>query len=305
MSLDLGRQPNPVMPPFAQSRMGRLVKLLIASAFYVSRELTEAMRRLLGGKPRATATAIFYHQVPKEQRVRFARQMEHLLRWAEPIRAERTEPLRCGSRYAMVTADDGWLSFIENALPELERRNVPVTIFVVSDRLGQSLGQAHDRLVSESELGGIATHQVSIGSHTSTHARLTTLDEEGIRRELRASRAKLENLLGKEVALFSFPFGAFRDELINECRDAGYKRVFLGIPSSAPRQPHEFVTGRVRVDPTDWLLEFHLKLMGAYSWLPRAINLKQRVLSTTRAALYFTFGPANREADDKALATGR
>ncbi len=40
--------------------------------------------------------------------------------------------------------------------------------------------------------------------------------------------------------------------------------------------------GRVRVDPTDWPLEFHLKLMGAYRWLPMAIALKRRLLATVR-----------------------
>jgi peptidoglycan/xylan/chitin deacetylase (PgdA/CDA1 family) len=289
MSQQLGTQPNPVMPPFAQSLQGRLVKLVIAFVFYVGHQLIEWTRALLGHDLQPTVVAIFYHQLPREQRGRFARQMDHLLRWTVPIVTDRTEPLSCGARYAMVTADDGWRSFIENALPELERRRIPVTIFVVSDYLGRSLGQRHDRLATKEELSRLGSELVSVGSHTSTHARLTALDEDAAWSELRDSRTTLETLLNREVRLFSFPFGAYNCSLVSRCRNAGYKRAFLGTPSSRQHQPQDFVTGRIRVDPTDWSLEFHLKLMGAYSWLPWAIRLKSRLAAAIRTGPYLAF----------------
>lgn len=270
---------NFVPPRFTSGLAGRLVKLLIASAFYIGRELIRRIERCVGRKPRAAAVAIYYHQVPGEQRGRFARQMDHLLGWAVPIRADRTEPLPGTGRYAMVTADDGWTSFIDNALPELERREIPVTIFAISDCPGQNLGEPHDRLATADELRRVCSELVCVGSHTATHARLTEVDGAAAWEELRNSRARLERLLNRRVTLFAFPFGAYNNSLIDKCRDAGYKRVFLCLPSPALREAQEFVTGRVRVDPADWPLEFHLKLMGAYSWMPWAIRLKRRILS--------------------------
>ena len=112
-----------------------------------------------------------------------------------------------------------------------------------------------------------------------THPALPALNENDAKRELSESRAKLEKMLDREIRLFSFPYGAFNAKLIEWCREAGYERVFTIAPTLAFLDPREFVTGRMSVEPTDWPLEFRLKLMGAYRWLPVAFSLKRRVLS--------------------------
>jgi hypothetical protein len=80
------------------------------------------------------------------------------------------------------------------------------------------------------------------------------------------------------VKLFCFPFSIYSAEAVELCRDAGYERVFGGMPAPALRDTHEFLIGRMRVDPGDWLIEFHLKLMGAYDWVPFAADVKRRIL---------------------------
>lgn len=283
MSRSLDRQTGPLMPPFTQTWQRRLAKLLIASVFFVVGELIDRIRAALGRERRVITVALTYHDVPSEQRGSFARQMDHLLRWAVPIPAHGGEALPCGPRCVMITADDGWRSFIENALPELERRRIPVTIFVVSDCLGQSLGCSHDRLITEAELKRLRPELVSVGSHSLTHACLTEMDEGIVWSELRDSRTTLESLLQRAVRMFAFPFGAWTPSLIGKCLEAGYQRVFLAVPSPPLNLPRQFVVGRIRVDPTDWMLEFHLKLMGAYNWLPRAKMLVEGLLFTARA----------------------
>jgi hypothetical protein len=44
-------------------------------------------------------------------------------------------------------------------------------------------------------------------------------------------------------------------------------------------QPDEFVTGRIDVQPTDWQIEFRLKVLGAYRWLPHAFAVKRALLN--------------------------
>ncbi len=56
------------------------------------------------------------------------------------------------------------------------------------------------------------------------------------------------------------------EDLINICREAGYKRIFTTLPYPAELGPGEFVSGRVTVDPTDWPIEF-------YSEIERSIPL--------------------------------
>lgn len=100
--------------------------------------------------------------------------------------------------------------------------------------------------------------------------------------ELTGSRVKLESLLNQEVKAFALPYGAYNDTVLKSCREAGYERVFTGLPVFAFAQPREFLTGRVVVGLTDWPIEFRLKAAGAYRWLPWAFALKRRILAGAR-----------------------
>jgi peptidoglycan/xylan/chitin deacetylase (PgdA/CDA1 family) len=229
---------------------------------------------------------IYYHQVLPEHRARFAKQMDHLLRWAVPISAGHRQALPAGQHHAMVTADDGWTSFVENALPELKRRRIPVAIFVISDHMGDNMGEQRDRIVCEGTLRAllpdVASGLVAIGSHSCSHQRVTMIDRSEALRELVDSRERLGQVIGREVELFCFPFGVHNQETIGLCRMAGYKRVFGGMPAQALEDPCEFLIGRVRVDPDDWMIEFHLKLVGAYDWVPWAAEIKRRIFVALR-----------------------
>jgi peptidoglycan/xylan/chitin deacetylase (PgdA/CDA1 family) len=265
----------------AESMLPRVIKFLISLAFYAVSESWTRVRELAGKTMPPRIVVIYYHHVLDEHRERFKRQLDHLTRWTKPIRADSNETFVAGSRYAALTVDDGWLSFANNGIPELERRNIPVTMFAISDRLGSKIDDiAFDRLVAPDELRGLNPTLVTIGSHTATHARMTTLNEQEALRELRDSREKLSKILDREVKTFCFPYGAYDEKLIPACREAGYDRVFTCTPEFA--NPGQFVVGRMRVDPTDWPLEFHLKLMGAYRWLPLGISLKRRILGIVR-----------------------
>lgn len=259
----------------------RLIKFAFSLAFYPVSEVWRLVLKMAGRPSPPSAVAIYYHHVPAKHRARFSRQLDDLIRWTKPLPANHRQPLAAGARYSIVTVDDGWKSFAENAVPELELRHIPVTMFAISDRLGESVdGVSFDRLVTVDELRRLKSPIMTVGSHTATHAKMTELDGKQALRELRESRERLTEILAEDVRMFCFPYGAYNNELVATCRDAGYERVFTCMPELA--NPCEFVIGRIRVDPTDWPLEFHLKLMGAYRWLPMAISLKGRILAAIR-----------------------
>ena len=267
--------------PDAPRLAPRMVKLAISLGFYAVAEAWRVALRALGRTPQARAVVIYYHHVLDDERRDFARQLDHLLRWTTPLRADQSQPLSSEERYSMVTVDDGWKSFADNAVPELEQRNIPVAIFAISERLGQTVdGIEFDRLLTPAELRALDPQVVTIGSHSATHARMTTLSEQDALRELRDSKGTLEGILGRRVTTFCFPYGDYAERLDPLCHEAAYERIFTCLPE--PANITQFVLGRVRVDPTDSLLEFHLKLMGAYRWLPMAIALKRRLRSSKR-----------------------
>ncbi len=259
----------------------RNLKLAISLLVYLADCLRMFLQRVSGRKCDSSFVVLYYHSVPPQHRALFASQMDTLLRCAIPIGAEAEPGMSDGRRYVAVTFDDAFESLMDNALPELNSRNIPCTIFAVSETLGKAanwedIGETHgnEKIMTLDQVRKMSSALVSIGAHTLTHPVLTTLDEQTAKKEIFESRLRLQELLGRPIPLFSFPYGAFNDRLICLCREAGYERVFTTIPT--PVRGHEFVVGRTPVGPTDSLMEFRLKLFGAYRWVGFASSLKAR-----------------------------
>ena len=242
-------------------------------------------RRTLGrGRP-ATCTILYYHEVRRDDGEQFARQMDRLVRLAQPVQIDITGLPEVGRRYVAVTFDDGFESLLNTALPALMKRKIPCAIFVIAGGLGKvpswmgspDGGGGGERLMTASQLRELSTDCVLIGSHTVSHPNLPGISSAEAKREIRESRLILEGLLGREIRLFSFPYGAFNEQVVELCKEAGYERVFTTQPLAAFSGPNSFVTGRVPAEPTDWPLEFRLKVIGAYQWLPWAFFLKREV----------------------------
>jgi peptidoglycan/xylan/chitin deacetylase (PgdA/CDA1 family) len=257
--------------------MKRLLKLAISLLVRAGDIFVAFALRLLGRHPRPTCVVIYYHAIDPGQRARFARQMDDLVRLAQPVPAGVSSLPDSPAHYCAITFDDGFVSVLENALPELELRNIPATFFVPTGSLGgppawvkANSPARHERVLSAEELAGLKDHRLlRIGSHSISHPNFLKLDPAQARRELEHSKAQLEAILGCKVGLFSFPHGAYDSQTIALARAAGYDCVFTINPSNAFTSADNFVQGRVLVDPADWPLEYRLKLLGAYRWLAK------------------------------------
>src|SRR4030042_6893159 len=104
----------------------RLIKFLISLLFWAVDQVTKFMLSAFGRKRHGTCVVLYYHVVKDEQHRRFARQMDDLVRLTKPISLEKSLNLEPGDHYAAVTFDDGCRESLHNALPELEKRAIPV-----------------------------------------------------------------------------------------------------------------------------------------------------------------------------------
>jgi peptidoglycan/xylan/chitin deacetylase (PgdA/CDA1 family) len=94
---------------------------------------------------------------------------------------------RSTARLAAVTFDDGYRDVYENALPILKRRGIPAAVFVVTELIGTSRRQIHDRLYS---LLCRALSSTKNGAEELSRVhRDCDLDEPGARQLARASRS--------------------------------------------------------------------------------------------------------------------
>jgi peptidoglycan/xylan/chitin deacetylase (PgdA/CDA1 family) len=266
----------------------RLLKLFISALFWGCTCWWRWARRLAGKEVSGSCVILYYHSIPAESRERFAGQMDKVVTLTRPIKVDAVPPLRPGLSYSAVTFDDAFDNVFDNALPELVKRNIPATVFVSPGLLGQPAAwwpmgarERQEKISTAERLKQLPADLITIGSHTLTHPKLPTLGAAEAERELSLSKAQLEDMLKRKVSIFSFPYGAFDKNLVGLCQNVGYERVFTTLPLLAFREPAEFVTGRVGVEPTDWGFEFYLKLVGAYRWLPYAFSIKRLILRKT------------------------
>jgi len=94
---------------------------------------------------------------------------------------------------------------------------------------------------------------VELGSHTVSHPLLKSLAREEQQAEIAGSRERLEQMLGRRVDLFSYPYGgldAFDRTTARLVSDAGYVAACSGLSARVSRRSDRFALPRVVVH--DW-----------------------------------------------------
>jgi len=116
----------------------------------------------------------------------------------------------------VITFDDAYVDFIDNALPILETYEIPATVFVPTKLVGKKLknrDQFELSVIDWAQLEKLVEHPlVSIGSHTKNHPILTEIAElDVLQSELRDSKEEIEQRLNIECNLFAYPKGICND----------------------------------------------------------------------------------------------
>jgi len=198
--------------------------------------------------------------------------------------------------YSIVTFDDAFKSIINNGVPVLEKAKTPFTLFIPAGQLGKNTGwlknSGHrdecDAVLTIEELLSIPSEIVTFGSHTINHYDLTQIKHKEALTEITDSKLFLESSLKKEINYFSFPYGRYTLEAVEFCKKAGYTQVF-GIVPESPLAPFKtYVKGRIEVDPSEWYIEFVLKILGGYGWRAFPPSIKQRFKKWQNANYYQT-----------------
>jgi peptidoglycan/xylan/chitin deacetylase (PgdA/CDA1 family) len=137
------------------------------------------------------------------------------------------DAMRAGRQRGLVgiTFDDGYVSVLDTAVPELARYGFGATAYIISDRLGGT-NEWDDGptwpLLSADGVRELAAAGIEIGSHAATHMRLAGVGPERLSAEVHESRASLTALLGTEIRGFAYPYGSMDAAARRAVREAGY-----------------------------------------------------------------------------------
>ena len=265
----------------------RSLKLAISLVCYVCLTALRRGLRLVGRPVKQRLTILYYHGISTEDRPNFARQMDFLRRTACVLEASYRGELPSDKKCVAITFDDAFQNLIENALPELSARSFHSTMFVPVGLVGKNPtwemeegNHDSDEVVMTAEqLRALSLSTVSLGSHTISHPSMFTLDKKLAREEIEGSRHQLAKLCGREILLFSFPYGHHDSSTVEMCTDAGYECVYSIIPEEVDTATSEILRGRTKVDPSDWPIEFFLKTKGAYVWTAQIASLRLKLRS--------------------------
>ena len=197
---------------------------------------------------------------------RFAAQLEALVAagWRSITAAELAADLAAGvpslPRTFVITFDDGRRDGYTEAFPILRRLGLVATFYVITSRIGAA------NSLTASELRGLASAGMEIGSHTMDHVRLVSTNPWAARLQLIRSAAKIKAVTGQRPTTFAYPFGGLDplDEAL--VQETGYAMAFTEATGCRMSWPARLAAPRVRVSagtlPQDLLHELEVCTAG-------------------------------------------
>ena len=188
-------------------------------------------------------------------------------------------------KVAVITFDDGYLDTVTVAAPILDAAGFPATVFVVSDRVGetaawdQAFGGDMAPLATWGHLRDLQSRGWEIGLHTRTHPRLSALPEPEALAELTGGKAILERQLGSPVRTAAYPYGDYAPATTSAAAAAGLRATvtIAGVIATETSERHELP--RVAVMRGDTLVDFIFLLWTGRrlsAWVRSALGLAAR-----------------------------
>ena len=104
----------------------------------------------------------------------------------------------------MITIDDGFQSFYQEAWPYLKKNNIPFILFVSTEPVGRNGYMTWDQIleIENSEIG-------MIGHHSHTHEYLIDMTNEDFINDIETASKLFKEKLGYVPSIFSYPFGEY------------------------------------------------------------------------------------------------
>ncbi|MCU0653483.1 MAG: polysaccharide deacetylase family protein [Candidatus Pacebacteria bacterium] len=177
--------------------------------------------------------------------------------------------------------DDGWLNTYRNGYPILKTLGLKSTYYVMADALGDT---------GYMTLAQVKTLQSSgneIGSHTKTHADLTTLTPEQLTDEVSGSKTWF-TANGINAATFAYPFGSYNAAADAAVKSAGYAGARTSDPGYNSKVTNKYKLVMQSVENTTTLAQVKQWINQAKQNKTWLILLFHKVQTNTSGEQYST-----------------
>jgi len=162
----------------------------------------------------------------------------------------------------LITFDDGYESLYFYALPVARKLKIPMTVFVITSRIGRRpqfadyLREEQIREMSESGFWEFGSHTHDL--HTDSVRIFEAFGPvknnpvlELLSRDLRASLTRLEAIIGKKPEAIAWPYGKFNAQYTQTARECGFKLHFTSCSGYNEAGANPFAIKRLPVSSRD------------------------------------------------------
>ena len=175
---------------------------------------------------------LMYHRIEENKypstNIKIANFIEHLdlikknqFKLVNPNNFENALSNQKNNKKILLTIDDGFKSFYNNAWPILKKQEIPFILFINTKEVG-SYGYMNWTQIKE-----IAKEKfVHIGNHSFSHEYLVDKKNEEIIYDINLSISDLNNNLGYNSPFFSYPFGEYSNDFKKIIKNLGFKYAF-------------------------------------------------------------------------------
>jgi peptidoglycan/xylan/chitin deacetylase (PgdA/CDA1 family) len=108
---------------------------------------------------------------------------------------------------------------------------------------------------------------VTIGSHGTSHSKLTACSDKQLHDELCDSKAFLEDLLQKKIDTLSYPHGAVDKRVMDFVADSGYRLAATSRFGTNRVGQHPLNLKRTDIWSTDSTSDLNSKIRGNWDWM--------------------------------------
>lgn len=187
-------------------------------------------------------------------------------------------------RTLVLTFDDGYESIYKEAFPVLQNYGMTATVFLVMGDQTEKSDSEHlptisgRKMLSWENIYEMQAAGIDFGSHTLTHPDLTQLHLEHIDREIRESKTKLEDTLGREVSAFAYPYG-YHTRTIREIVKKYYSLACSGRLGVVTRSSKPFALERIDMYYFRTAKLSHLLLSRLFPFYVQLRNVPRQIKS--------------------------
>lgn len=200
-------------------------------------------------------------------------------------------------RAVVLTFDDGYYDFKAKALPLLEERRYPATVYVTTERWSGDISIDHLRksylswrsargevspcparalsVMTQSEVADVAARGVAIEMHTHRHR--LSLDVDGLLRDIRVNRDLIASTTGRVPRHLCYPDGVYHTSHLRHLRAYGVETATTCDPDLAATSAHPLLLPRFVDCEACSQATFDAWVTGVASWILRRTHVAHPV----------------------------